>query len=83
MTTAEPDGVGGSLCRSPTAVPVVEVGNLSIGKAHLLSQVALLLPGGCPRDAILRDGEMNNGNKCWQLVRYQMIMTSFFFGAKS
>lgn len=65
-------------------MPVVEVGSLDIGRDHLLSQMRwpCCSQKGPPLDAILRDGEMNNGNKSWQLVRYQMIMTSFFLVQK-
>lgn len=75
---------GGSLCgRSSPAVPVVEAGGLSIGKGHLLTQAALLLSQRGPASgANLRDGEINHGNKSWRLLRYKMIMTSFFLVQK-
>lgn len=75
---------GGNLRRrSFPAVPLVEVCGLSVGKGHLLSQAALLLSQSGPASgAILRDREVNHGNKSWRLLRYKMIMTSFFWCKK-
>jgi len=61
----------------------VEAGGLSVGKGHLLAQVALLLSQRGPAsDAVLRDGEANHRNKSWRLLRYKMIVTSFFLVQK-